>query len=259
MGAPRLESDRERKRENVLEQFDWSHLQETTCLDRLAEAVSAVADVPTAYVALMKSDVQCVMSGVGMSRHEFVRDNTFCAHTITGEEVIIVRDATRDARFADNPFVQHDPGIRFYAGLPIIVDDVPVGTMCAIDYEPRTLRMDARSELFGLLHTAESYLNLLYEHDPDGRPRTFGSKVTEARATMTTIRHRTDLEGRSDEQLVESERDLETCLDRWVPDEAASESALDDSIEEEAPKGIGYEETEPIEELGYEETDVESK
>ena len=52
--------------------------------------------------------------------------------------IFLVEDATQDERFADNPLVTDDPGIRFYAGHPLLAanGDV-VGTLCIIGRQPR--------------------------------------------------------------------------------------------------------------------------
>jgi GAF domain-containing protein len=54
---------------------------------------------------------------------------------------MIVPDAFRDARFADNPLVLSEPHIRFYAGVPLILKDGScIGTLCLVDTRPRTLQ-----------------------------------------------------------------------------------------------------------------------
>ena len=52
---------------------------------------------------------------------------------------MVVPDATEDSRFKDNPLVVGEPGIRFYAGAPLTFGQHNLGTLCLVDFEPRTL------------------------------------------------------------------------------------------------------------------------
>src|SRR6266446_586258 len=94
-----------------------------SAFDRLTRVVAHVFRVPTVLVSLVESDRQWFKSRIGLDATETSRD------------VLIVPDATRDPRFADNPLVAGAPGLRFYAGAPLITaDGFALGTLCAIDY-----------------------------------------------------------------------------------------------------------------------------
>ena len=50
---------------------------------------------------------------------------------------MVIPDATRDPRFADNPFVTGDFGLRFYAGVPLRgPSGQGIGAFCLVDQQP---------------------------------------------------------------------------------------------------------------------------
>ncbi len=46
-------------------------------------------------------------------------------------------DLSSDARFINNPLVSGEAKVKFYAGTPIIVEGVRIGTLCVLDTKPR--------------------------------------------------------------------------------------------------------------------------
>ncbi|WP_152415220.1 PAS domain S-box protein [Caenispirillum salinarum] len=108
--------------------------------ERLTRMASTLLEVPISAVSLIDENRQWFKSVVGLDTRETTREVAFCAHAMRGDTVMEVRDATVDPRFADNPLVTGDPGIRFYAGAPLKTrDGVPLGSLCVIDRKPRTL------------------------------------------------------------------------------------------------------------------------
>lgn len=47
------------------------------------------------------------------------REITFCGHTILSNEPMVVLNAEKDWRLAQNPLVTGWPYVRFYAGAPV--------------------------------------------------------------------------------------------------------------------------------------------
>jgi len=108
--------------------------------DDLVVLAASVCQAPVALISLVDERRQWFKAKIGLTVTETARDLAFCAYTILGDELLEVRDARADARFADNPLVTSPPWIRFYAGLPILgVGGYRLGSLCVIDHVPRAL------------------------------------------------------------------------------------------------------------------------
>lgn len=108
--------------------------------DRITRIAKNAFDVPIAIVSLVDENRQWFKSCIGLDTRETPRDQAFCAHTILNEKCMVVPDATKDARLADNPLVTGGPLIRFYAGAPLILpNNLRLGSLCIIDTRPRTM------------------------------------------------------------------------------------------------------------------------
>lgn len=104
----------------------------------VADTLQAVVQAPIVLISLVDEWRQWFKAKRGLSTNETPRDHAFCAHTILSEKPFIVRDATNDARFFDNPLVTDDPHIVAYAGAPIMLGcGARLGAVCAVDRQPR--------------------------------------------------------------------------------------------------------------------------
>ncbi|AXK72759.1 GAF domain-containing protein [Lysobacter sp. TY2-98] len=107
--------------------------------DDIVRIAAAVCRAPIATISLVDADRQWFKARVGLDDAQTPRSQSFCAHAILDpNDPLVVEDATADPRFADNPLVT-ERGMRFYAGAPIEASGMPVGTVCVLDREPRSL------------------------------------------------------------------------------------------------------------------------
>jgi GAF domain-containing protein len=129
--------------------------------DDLTHLAATICDVPIALISLVDEHRQWFKARIGLDAAETDRDVAFCAHAILGDDVMVVEDATRDPRFADNPLVQGEFGIRFYAGAPLTVSaGLAVGTVCVVDRKPRVLSAQQLAALDIIRRTVVHLLEL---------------------------------------------------------------------------------------------------
>ena len=109
--------------------------------DDLLTIAAGICNAPMGAVTLVDGDRQWFKARRGLAATETSREVSFCGHAILDpDNVFVVGDATRDARFVDNPFVTDDPSIRFYAGAPLLAPGgEAVGTLCVFDDRPHDM------------------------------------------------------------------------------------------------------------------------
>ncbi|HXJ75970.1 MAG TPA: GAF domain-containing protein, partial [Candidatus Dormibacteraeota bacterium] len=108
--------------------------------DDLTRLAAHICGTPVSLITLLDEKRQWFKSRFGLDLKESPREYSFCSHSILGQDVFVVEDARQAEGFADNPVVAGGPGIRFYAGMPLITPDgFALGTMCVMDREPRRL------------------------------------------------------------------------------------------------------------------------
>lgn len=150
--ASRLESLRAHAILDTLPEATW---------DNLVYLASYICEVPISAISFVDQDRQWFKAITGLAAQETVREVAFCAHTILTEEGLVVHDAQRDPRFAENPLVTAEPHIRFYAGYPIHgVDGAALGALCVIDQKPRELTPAQQEAMRALTRQTEQLLRL---------------------------------------------------------------------------------------------------
>lgn len=140
---PRSAGANESKRLATLARYDIADGPPAEALDRITRLATRLFDVPTAMVNFIDRNEQRCISARGIGAKRLARELSFCTHTITNDEVMVVEDATDDPRFAGNPVVTGDPHVRFYAGAPLTAPNGQrLGTLCLIDDQPHNVFSD---------------------------------------------------------------------------------------------------------------------
>jgi len=106
--------------------------------DNITDLVSDVLEVPMVFLTLVDRDRCWYKSTFGVEMESSPRDISFCGHTITESDVMVVPNAAEDARFVDNPNVAGDFHARFYAGVPLYgPKGKAIGALGVMDTKPR--------------------------------------------------------------------------------------------------------------------------
>lgn len=161
--APLPENEAERLK--ALEDYNILDTLPEQGFDDLTALATYICKTPIALISLIDSDRLWIKSKVGLKVREIPRDWAFCSHTILQpQKILVVNNAVKDERFANNPLVKNNPKIRFYAGVPLVTSNgFAVGTLCVIDIIPRQLNDRQLDALYRLSRQAVAQMELIQE------------------------------------------------------------------------------------------------
>ncbi|HKY32669.1 MAG TPA: sigma 54-interacting transcriptional regulator [Candidatus Polarisedimenticolia bacterium] len=173
--------------------------------DDLARLAAELCGAPMAAVTLVDTGRQWLKARLGLDVTQTPRDVAFCARAILGDGLFVVRDAAADPRFSSNPLVTGPPGIRFYAGAPLITSERhALGTVCVLDRVPRDLTAAQGEALLALGRQAMGQIHLRMTR------RSVERTLAERQAAEEALRASEELKSR----MIESSRDCIKLLDR---------------------------------------------
>ncbi|KDO34148.1 hypothetical protein SPRG_19004 [Saprolegnia parasitica CBS 223.65] len=144
---PPVPSPVEKQTTEMLKMLDILDSAREDAFDRIAASArkSVSSHCKAACVAFMdyKHQRQWFKAYLGLGQAEMPTMVSFCAHTMYLLDVTVVLDTTKDERFCKNPLVTTEStNFRFYAGAPVIVENVCIGTVFVVDSEPRSSLSD---------------------------------------------------------------------------------------------------------------------
>lgn len=127
--------------------------------DELVQLAAEAIGCEVALITILDDQRQWFKAANGILLKETPLEWSFCAHAIESPgQLMIVEDATIDARVCASPLVLDQPGFRSYMGMPLCTEDgIPFGTLCVIDRYPRTFS-DQERNLFKRLAVLGEYL-----------------------------------------------------------------------------------------------------
>lgn len=115
--------------------------------DELVRLAAEICGTPISTVTIVDADRQWFKAAIGMDTRETPREVSFCAQAMWQPDLFIVENAAIDAHFRSYANVTKPPEIRFYAGVPLEANGLPIGTLCVIDTVPRKLTESQQNAL----------------------------------------------------------------------------------------------------------------
>ena len=131
-------SEREASRVEMVESFGLVGQPRDPLHDEVAALARDLAGVHTALVSLVSRERNWFAGIANFSDPDQCRWTSFCTHVVADpDRPLWVEDAKLDFRFVDNLYVVGEPHLRFYAGVPILVNGYAVGSLCVFGSAPR--------------------------------------------------------------------------------------------------------------------------
>lgn len=121
-----------------MQSFELPALEDHETLRSITDFAATLCEAPIALVSFVEAERQWFPARTGLDARQTPREQSFCAFAMLGDDIMVVPDARKDARFRQNPLVTGEPNICFYAGAPLVSDDgIRLGALCIIDRRPR--------------------------------------------------------------------------------------------------------------------------
>lgn len=143
------------------------------CFDDLAGLAAQMSRSPIAFVSFVDSSGHWLKSQVGIDRiltHSYLNFGALAIGQNAEElnqlsecnsEVEIIRDVSTDERFATHSLVTSYPFVKFYAGVPIVMNDGQIlGLLSVMDFVPRNLTKESLNAMEALSRQVASLVEL---------------------------------------------------------------------------------------------------
>lgn len=134
-------------------------------LQSLVSLIAQICGVPHAVINILSSDKQHQIVAHGLEPSVCAREDSMCAVVMAEPRPVVLADASKDPRFAANPFVTGEiAAVRFYASAPIMTaaEGVTIGRLCVFDDVPRELTDLQKQALAVMASQVTDLLELRY-------------------------------------------------------------------------------------------------
>jgi two-component sensor histidine kinase len=148
-------------RVGALRRYDILDTPREQEFDDVVDIARRVCGTSMALISFVDADRQWFKAEVGFGVSETALGSSICAIVFRSGDFAEIPDTLADPRLRDNPLCVAEPGLRFYAGATLrTADGFPIGSLCVLDYAPRTLDALQRDTLLLLAAQVMRQLDL---------------------------------------------------------------------------------------------------
>ena len=150
-------------RQALIDKYGLNHKTDET-LDNLVSSIAQLFDVPIAMTAIAQKGHFVFQSRYGLEIATSPLEDALCVLVLNEEKQVVISDLLEDKRYTESHFIEKRPGLRFYAGTPLVIEDVVIGSVCLIDTKPRQLTEQQCATLHQLSSFISDHIALKREH-----------------------------------------------------------------------------------------------
>ncbi len=159
-----MNQNQEQYRLEALKLYDILNTWSEPAFDDIVAHAAKICHVPIAVISIVNDTQLWFKSAYGLDLKDTPKECSFCAHTITQNEVYEIKDTHQDPLFVNSPFVTNAPHIRFYAGAPLKdATGIYLGALAVMDTKPGEISIHQKEHLLVLANAVMSLLELRKE------------------------------------------------------------------------------------------------
>ena len=151
----------EKERVKALHQYNILDTPSEDKFDNITKLATLICNVPMAFIILVDETRLFFKSLIGIDSSDVPREISFSDETIKSKGILEIQDVLSDGRFKAHPMVTGKPGVRFYAGAPLLDENgFNIGVIGVFDVITRTLTNDQRDGLVTLANETITHITL---------------------------------------------------------------------------------------------------
>ncbi|MDQ1817253.1 histidine kinase dimerization/phosphoacceptor domain -containing protein [Massilia sp. CCM 9210] len=153
--------EHEAQRMQSVRRYDILDTPPDGSFDHVTEVAARLMGTPIAIISIVDADRIWFKSHHGVEVAQIAREPGLCASAIMHDGPWLVGNAPLDPRTISNPLVAGEFGLQFYLGIPLETHDgFKLGTLCVLDFQPRSVSQDQIANLQGLARVVMDQLEL---------------------------------------------------------------------------------------------------